>query len=354
MSISTTPQTVSGILGDINNDVIVTTASQFWNTNVGQTVEFPYLAHTALPAKSVALPLGSGSNDSVNKSSEVADCVAQILLTASTSGAVCQTTVPTAPAKMSAEIVGSLGEFDSVQQRELESSYPGEDLEDTEERNRHPLTFAPQRMSVNMPNGNISLGNPIDLTLSLAPGKLIGTLTVMQSGLSGELDEGSGPAKTVKEDDPTKTIEVVPVQLGPLSVMIQAVYSDNTVVRQTVHLNVEPSAKGLKKFSLDQGSHVMALVLEDEEKDSQQLLKPMVWYKDVDFPIFLDDSSQINLSVEQDDGDPAIRVDKNGMVHALREGKAVLVGNFDGVQDRIQVTVFNKEDAPVGYRTVIR
>jgi hypothetical protein len=98
----------------------------------------------------------------------------------------------------------------------------------------------------------------------------------------------------------------------------------------------------------------MALVLEDEEKDRQQLLKPMASYEDVKFPIYLDDSSQINLSVEQDEGNPVIGVDKNGTVHALREGKAVLVGDFDGVIDRIQVTVYNKENAPEGYRTVIR
>jgi hypothetical protein len=79
----------------------------------------------------------------------------------------------------------------------------------------------------------------------------------------------------------------------------------------------------------------------------------MVTYEGVKFPIYLDDSSQIKLSVEQDEGNPVISVDKIGMVHALREGRAVLVGDFDGVIDRIQVTVYSKEDAPEGYRTVI-
>jgi hypothetical protein len=68
----------------------------------------------------------------------------------------------------------------------------------------------------------------------------------------------------------------------------------------------------------------------------------------------LDDLSQIKFSAEQDEDNPVIRVDGNGTVHALREGKAVLVGGFDGVVDRIQVTVYSKEDTPVGYRTVIR
>lgn len=136
-------------------------------------------------------------------------------------------------------------------------------------------------------------------------------------------------------------------------VEIGAVYSDNAFVRQTIHLNAVPSAKGLKKFSLDQGTHFMALVLEDNEQDRQQLLRPMVTYEGVQFPIYLDDSSRIKLSVEQNEGNPVIRVDKTGTVHALREGNAVLVGDFDGVKDRIQVSVYSKEDAPVGYRTVI-
>jgi hypothetical protein len=97
----------------------------------------------------------------------------------------------------------------------------------------------------------------------------------------------------------------------------------------------------------------MALVLEDEEKDRQQFMRPMVTYEGVQFPIYLEDSSQIKLSVEQDEGNPVIRVDKEGTVHALREGIAVLAGDFDGVVDRIQVSVYSKEDAPVGYRMVI-
>jgi hypothetical protein len=138
------------------------------------------------------------------------------------------------------------------------------------------------------------------------------------------------------------------VQTGPVDSEAGVVYSDNAFVRQTVQLNAVPSARGLKKFSLERGTHFMALVLEDEDKDRQQILRPMVTYEDVKFPSYLDDSSEIKLSVEQDEGNPVIQVDKDGMVHALREGTVVVVGDFAGVEDRIQVTVYSKEDAPVG------
>jgi hypothetical protein len=235
------------------------------------------------------------------------------------------------------------------------SIYPTETKEDAEERNAHPLTFAPERMSVKLPEVDVPMGNAIDLTLTFATGTLIrSSLGVMQSSKSGAQSQGSGPANIVQEDGTTKTIEITPVQIGPVDVGISAVYSDNAFVRQTIHLNVVASAKGLRSFSLDQGTHFIALVLEDEARDRQQILRPMVTYEGVKFPIYLDDSSQIQLSVEQDEGNPVIRVDRDGTVHALREGTAVLVGNFDGVIDRIQVTVYGKENAPEGYRSAIQ
>jgi hypothetical protein len=176
---------------------------------------------------------------------------------------------------------------------------------------------------------------------------------VLQSNPNGSISQSHGPAKIMREEGATKVIEITPLEVGPVDVEIGAVYSDNAVARQIVHLNVAPSAKGLKKFSLDRGSNFMALVLEDEETDRQQPLRPMVTYEGVKFPIYLQDSSQIKLSLEQDEGNPVIRVDKSGMVHALREGKATIAGEFGGVIDKIQVTVYSKEDAPEGYRTVI-
>jgi pimeloyl-ACP methyl ester carboxylesterase len=339
--------TLSNVLGDPNNDVIVTTSSQFWDTNRGQTVEFPYLAHTALPFLANILPLGSTSNSSVTTSPAVASCVAQILLNSSTSG--CSTSP--GPQVAMTERGTTL-----VQQSEPDLLvYQGETKEDAEKRNAYPLRFAPERMSVNAPEGDVPMGIPIDLRLTFAPGTLVGgTLSVVQNSKSGSQSQGSGLAKIVLEEGSTKTIQITPVQIGPVDVEIDVVYSDNSFVRQSAHLNVVPSAKGLTKFSLDQGTHFMALVLEDEEKDRQQLLRPMVTYEGVKFPIYLDDSSQIKLSVEEDEGNPVARVDGDGTVHALREGTAVVVGDFDGVIDRIQVTVYSKEDAPVGYRTVIR
>ncbi|MGA3133186.1 MAG: hypothetical protein ABSD59_20495 [Terracidiphilus sp.] len=66
---------------------------------------------------------------------------------------------------------------------------------------------------------------------------------------------------------------------------------------------------------------------------------PIATYDGAKYPIRLKDSSQVALSIEQDAVNPVISVDKNGMVHALREGNAVLVGEYAGVKDEVRVTV---------------
>jgi hypothetical protein len=41
------------------------------------------------------------------------------------------------------------------------------------------------------------------------------------------------------------------------------------------------------------------------------------------------------------------------LVHALREGKAAIIGDRDGVIDRRQITVYGKVDAPEGHAPII-
>jgi hypothetical protein len=102
---------------------------------------------------------------------------------------------------------------------------------------------------------------------------------------------------------------------------------------------VVPSAKDLKAFALNQGSAFIGLRLDGKKSGSQIWLRPTATYKGLQCPIYLENSPQIRLSIEQDDGNPVISVDKNGLIHALHEGKALIIGDFDGVKDRVQVSV---------------
>jgi hypothetical protein len=72
----------------------------------------------------------------------------------------------------------------------------------------------------------------------------------------------------------------------------------------------------------------------------------MVTYEGVKFLIDPNDSSQIKRSVEQGEGNPVIRVDENGMIHAIHEGTTVLIGEFAGMTDKILVAVKSKKAEP--------
>jgi hypothetical protein len=118
-----------------------------------------------------------------------------------------------------------------------------------------------------------------------------------------------------------------------------ALYGDNAAAEQTIRLNVVPSSAGLKKFDLDEGVHSIRMILGGEEWQQEHWLVPVATYDAAKYSIRLKDSSQITLSIEQDATNPVISVEKNGMVHALRAGSAVLIGEYAGVKDEVRVTV---------------
>lgn len=224
----------------------------------------------------------------------------------------------------------------------------------------HRASRANERISVTAPEGDVPLGSPLDIDVTFAPVE-IALLDVMQfktnGTMRGVIPESHGAFKILREEGQTKTFEIVPLQLGSVNLRIVAVYADNAFAQQTIKLNVVPSSKGLKKFSLDGWSNANGwgadvIVMGDEEQERQLWLRPVVTYKDVKFRILLDDLTTTKLSVEQDEDDPVLQVDPNGLVDALREGKAVIVGNFAGVIDRVRITVYSEDDAPAGYSVV--
>jgi hypothetical protein len=407
--------TLSGVLGSIDNDVIVTTSSQFWNLAGSHFAEFGGLAHTAMPDVADLGARLSGTEDtSVTTSPVVVNCVANLLLGLSTlncagtsefgkvprigrltnmelalleqqptafahlpAGAAFPSMSAFAFAAPSWKRLGAdlesvapaalLLAVASPQDDQISKAspipIPAETPEDAVERMRHQATIAPQRLSVSAPEGDVPLGNPVDIDVTFAPGQLA-DLDVLQSqphdGIRGAIAGSHGTFRILREEGQTKTLEVVPLQLGPMDLQVGAVYSDNALAQQTVHLNVVPSAKDLKNFSLTGGAYrglsagqeEAVLVLGDEEKDRQFWMRPVVGYENVKLPIFLTDSTMIKLSVEQDEDNPVIRVDKNGMVHGLREGTAVIVGDFGGATAKLHMTVYDQDDAPAGYQVI--
>jgi hypothetical protein len=204
---------------------------------------------------------------------------------------------------------------------------------------------------VAVPKGDVPLGNSVEVTLTLAPGKLVDLSSVQRSAGNVVFQSGR-PATILRDDGITKTIAVVPAQLGPVDLEIAAAYSDNAVAMHTIRLNVVPSANGLKQFVINGGNIALPLVLEDLEENRQSRINPYVTYRSLDYPIGLSSCEHIKFSIEQSNavGGPIVEIGRDCMVHALREGKGYLVGDFEGLKDRMLVTVYTKENAPPEFR----
>jgi hypothetical protein len=91
-------------------------------------------------------------------------------------------------------------------------------------------------------------------------------------------------------------------------------------------------------------------VLEDEERDRQISLSPVVRYASLKHPVHLRNSKAVTFSIDQPFGQEVVSVDPSGVIHALRAGKAIITGEFGGVKSSVVVIVYDKETAPPSYR----
>jgi hypothetical protein len=279
--------------------------------NGQRTAEFGNLAHSALPSiANLASYISNYSNNAVTAWPAVNACVAGILLNLSISSGWCPVT--SSPGNQQNETAQVAQNSVEQQKNETGPNSIQESPEERRERMNLPFKFAPERLSVKAPEGDVPLGNPVEIALTFARGELA-DLSTVQRRLGHAVYQGSGQAKIVRDEGNTKTIEIIPEQLGPVDLDISATYSDNAVATQTIRLNVVPSAKGLKKFFIDGGTTVMALVAEDTKEDSQMRLNPYVTYEELENGIDIHTCEQIKFSVEQpdDEGAPVVDIDKD-------------------------------------------
>ena len=177
--------------------------------------------------------------------------------------------IPVRPFQVSSQVPGggptqsNTARSPVVPQDQTEESTITETPEEQSERFKLPFKLAPERICVKAPEGEVPLGNPLEITISFAPGRLA-DLSSGQRSFGNSVYQSSGPARVVREAGNTKTIVVVPAQLRPVDLDIAAAYADNAVATQTVQLDVVPSAEGLKSFVIDGGNTAMPLVLEDK------------------------------------------------------------------------------------------
>lgn len=322
-----TAPTLTTILGTPDSDVIVTVAGQEATAPAAHIKEFKDLEHTPAPSEGKLL-FPSDSNNSVVESAAVNAQVALWLGLQSSA----------TPA------VDGIVNRETDESRATESGRPA----------IQPRFMAGGRLSVAAPQHAVGLGQPLRITIR-STGPAIAAVNVVEFRPESRREIPSdwvngGHARIVREEGNSDELELVPLDLGRLGVRVQAVFADGGFAQRDFELEVVPTQRNLERFDLDKGFHSMALVLEDRDEDRQAFLAPVVKYDSLARPIYLSSSEQLNLTIEQPEDDPVIQVDPNGLVHALRPGKALITGDFDGVQDSIEVEVYTKDDAPAGYR----
>ncbi len=116
--------------------------------------------------------------------------------------------------------------------------------------------------------------------------------------------------------------------------------------RQQYALDVIANAHGSRDFHLNGNFTSLPIVLDSGNPDPHGKLAPMVRYDSLEDPIYLEPSA-IRFELEQ--SDPVIRLEKDGVVHALHSGNATIVGYFDGIVARIPVHVYDEKRAYIGH-----
>ena len=217
-----------------------------------------------------------------------------------------------------------------------------------------PNYRADDRIMVEIPEGPVRLAQSLSVPIRFTGGKIlrIGVTESLpdHSFLSNEKkDTPTGDLETriLQSTEDSRTIEVIPFQVGEVEISILAAFEDGGIAVKDFPIQVVPCAIGLTKFTLLHSFPGMPIVLVDREEERQQMLTPEVRYESLKYPIYLHNSEQLKLSVSQPGEQPVIEVNKYGLVQGLSPGRAVITGWFDGVQAKITVIVYSKENAPV-------
>jgi hypothetical protein len=193
------------------------------------------------------------------------------------------------------------------------------------------------------PSKGVPVAIPFPLTVTIPNSGPRLRLEVIEKGPMGEeIVKGSGQAKVIRDDGTSKVIEIIPAQLGRVTVQVLAGDPDSmTIVQNEIQVDVYPVAKGLKSFDLGVGRRLYLTL--DGPRHGERWLKPSLIYLNLGV-VNADDAGAIKLTVNQPEDEPVIRLDNSGLIHPLRPGKATIIGDIEGVQDRVEVIVYGTRD----------
>ncbi len=214
-----------------------------------------------------------------------------------------------------------------------------------------PLLLAPERMTMSSSTSQVFLGNPFKITVTLAPGVRSGDLELVQLDPSDGPTPDEGPlgplfrgqdkigdtVKVISAEGNVEVLEVTPIHLGATDFMAFQRYADNVLARESLRLDVQPTRSGVIRLSL-MDSPRATIGMRVTGHLAKRVLAPVIEVEGRENAIHLDGRT-VHYSIQQDEQSPVIRVDELGRIEALREGRAKIIGDYQGISDTVTVIV---------------
>ncbi len=292
--------TVDSILGNVPDDAIVTVASQTNGATGKQFYTFAKLSHTGIPRKILQFLVG------VNNQSVVRDPSREV-------------------EKLAACWIETTG-ADSCLPARLE-------MVETKEAPMTPQLLKPLAgMRVAAPL-QTTLGMPFEATLRLPNSRLPTTITVWQQGETDRLaPEVMTPSPAAND---AVRLRVTPKLLGPVQFGFRATFADGTVAVRSLQIFIAPPATqplAFKAYDLP----VLVLTLDSDTASAMPQASALY-----PAPIGKVDLNArfVDWRLVPQQGAAVIRVDHNGLIHALHPGEAGVEARFGTSSAAVRVIV---------------
>jgi hypothetical protein len=202
------------------------------------------------------------------------------------------------------------------------------------------IGFHADRLRVAAPDHPLEFGQPVEIPWSATSGSVQtlrfeqrpsprNPLRLVNNWRKGTTLLGNSLVSGVLRGSASTTFQLVPATLGDETIAVSADFDDGGHSERYFRIRVLPSPKGLTAFRL----------LSSRTRDGRTVLVPELTYAHLANPVTLPTMQGMDVSVEQSSDLPVIRVGRDGVVHELRPGQAVIVAKFGAITARLPVRV---------------
>ena len=292
--------TVDSILGNVPDDAIVTVASQTNGASGNQFYTFARLSHTGLPPKILQYLIGVNNHSVVHDPSREVEQLAGCWI--ETTGA------------------------NSCLQGRME-------VADNESAPAAPHMLKPlSGMLVQAPL-RATLGMPFAATLRLPSSHVANAVSVWQEGELGQVSPETIAVSPTANG--ALQLHVTPKLLGPVRFGFRVAFADGSVAARTLEIFVAPPAAQPLAFS---ANALPVLVLTLDTDTASAMPQPCALYPPPVGSLDLN-TRFVEWRLTPEQGVPVIRIDRDGLIHALRPGEAHVEARFGAATATLRVTV---------------